>query len=331
MYDVTMMTSVEIENFRGIRYGRVEDLPTLGVFVGSNGSGKSTVLEAAFIASFGDPARALGRVVYTRRSRTGARWLFHKGEPSPARITVAMSGQKRTLTLQQLTMERTSQQVRCEISNKNWRADIEFKEWNKYDIKYEALNAALPQLGQVRWIDPSASVQEQAGLEDLYSEAVKQGRRQTAKKLVKAVVPNLDDIEILTEFGDPVVHVVFENHSVPVGVTGDGVQSLIRLAFELASRPGGVALVEEPEAREHPAAIRQSAKAIIEAISRGIQVLVSTHSLEFIDALLAEASVEQTKAMAVYRFALDGGQLRSTRIAGEDVAISRGQIGDDLR
>ena len=48
-------------------------------------------------------------------------------------------------------------------------------------------------------------------------------------------------------------------------------------------------MLEEPEVHEHPAAMRQSARAILAAIRRDIQIILSTHSVELIDALLAEA------------------------------------------
>lgn len=41
-----MITAIEIENFRGIKKGRIDDFKRINLLVGANGSGKSTVLEA---------------------------------------------------------------------------------------------------------------------------------------------------------------------------------------------------------------------------------------------------------------------------------------------
>ena len=48
--------------------------------------------------------------------------------------------------------------------------------------------------------------------------------------------------------------------------------------------------MEEPEVHMHPGAIRQCARAILAAVRRGIQIVLSTHSLELIDALLSRES-----------------------------------------
>ena len=53
-----MITSVSIENLRGIREGRLDGLAPLTVLVGPNGSGKSTVLDALLIGGAGAPRRA---------------------------------------------------------------------------------------------------------------------------------------------------------------------------------------------------------------------------------------------------------------------------------
>ena len=73
----------------------------------------------------------------------------------------------------------------------------------------------------------------------------------------------------------------------PVPLAGEGVRALIRQALELATTENGLVLIEEPEVHLHPAAIWQSASAIVEVVRRKVQVVVSTHSLEFIDAVLA--------------------------------------------
>ena len=91
-------------------------------------------------------------------------------------------------------------------------------------------------------------------------------------------------------------------------------------------------MLEEPEVHQHPGALRQSAKAIWAAIRRGIQVVISTHSLEFIDTLLSEVQTqEELDEMSVFRLLLKEGCLSSSRIAGSDIAFSRTEIGDDLR
>ncbi len=67
------------------------------------------------------------------------------------------------------------------------------------------------------------------------------------------------------------------------------------------------------------------------AVRRGVQVILSTHSLELIDYLVSEASDGDLERLSVFQLALENGELKSSRIVGKDVAFSRLQIGDDLR
>lgn len=89
--------------------------------------------------------------------------------------------------------------------------------------------------------------------------------------------------------------------------------------------------MEEPEVHMHPGAIRQCARAIVAAVRRGIQIVLSTHSLELLDALLAVSSDDDLGRLSLYQLQLQDGVLESSRLAGPDVAFSRTTIEDDLR
>jgi len=335
-YDSSMLKSVEIVGLRGIAHGQLTDLPPgLGVFVGPNGSGKSTILEALLLGASENPADAVGHVVQGRQTIGGARWLFHRDGSKPAVITAALSEGPRKLTLTLKHQNSSVYAVDCEVPDQfnSWWATVKFGDGNSYKVGFrENSIVGNPRLASepIRLLAPYSMLQQ--ALPDVYSDAVTQGRQRVAKEIIKAVVPGLENIEVLTDAGRPVVHLVFADHSVPVESSGDGVMALVRLALELAARPGGTVLIEEPEVHEHPAAMRQSAMAIMEATRRNnIQVLLSTHSLDFIDALLAAALPADLAKMCVYRCALDAGELRTTTISGTEVARLRGEIGEDLR
>lgn len=74
-----------------------------------------------------------------------------------------------------------------------------------------------------------------------------------------------------------------------------------------------------------------AARAIRAAVVEGIQVLLTTHSLEFIDTLIADASDAELDDLAVFRLNLRGGRLLSARLPGPEVARVRHEIEDDLR
>jgi hypothetical protein len=72
-----LISSISISNFRGIRSGRIDGLTGINVLMGANGAGKSTVLEAIYLASAWaecrDQVRGLDKfdVVAWRRTQRG--------------------------------------------------------------------------------------------------------------------------------------------------------------------------------------------------------------------------------------------------------------------
>lgn len=89
--------------------------------------------------------------------------------------------------------------------------------------------------------------------------------------------------------------------------------------------------MEEPEVYQHPKAIWQSAKVILLNMRRGVQTVLTTHSLELIDALLAEASADDLEKMSVFNLMLEDGKLSSGRRAGKEIAFARQTLENDLR
>jgi predicted ATPase len=191
-------------------------------------------------------------------------------------------------------------------------------------------SSALDAVPDVRLVEPGGNALQEA-LHDLYSQARRFGRREDVKGLIVDLLPNLKDIEILTEGENPVLYFVYEDTAVPAALAGDGIHALVRVALELASRPEGVVLLEEPEVHQHPGAIRQSVRAILAAVRRDVQVILTTHSLELIDALVAESSPDDLQRLSLYQLELDNGKLISVRKPGPEVAFSRGEIEEDLR
>jgi predicted ATPase len=343
-----MITSVRIKNLRGIREGTLEGLTPLTVLVGPNSSGKSTILDALLIAAGRQPGAAAGYSVHRRAGlRHGARWLLWQGQgESSAEIVLAFAdGATRTATITWVDdassgeLRRRLAEQEAEGPYSSVRVEVQTAPAVDFvigDVVFAADNTYKANDGsthetsaptETRLVDPRLGHL----LSELYSRITERGRRHAVRELITRVVPGLENIEILTEHNDPRLHLTFADHSVPVALAGDGVQALVRMSLEIASHPGGTVLLEEPEAHQHPAAIRASALAIVEGVRRGLQVVLTTHSLELIDALVLALKPEEIGLLSLYRVKLVDGALRSSRLDGEDVSLSRGEIGDDLR
>ena len=326
-----MIHSIEVKHFRGIKEGKLEGLTPLVVLVGPNGCGKSTILDALLISGSSSPTRAIGEVVARHKTVGDAsRWLFWKGNPiQPAEIRV-LDGDARNYSISLGKNDDDNPVIWCDILDHTqqlgkvgtiFRNNSPSGYYGSPAVDFNNLDAHLLETGL-----------KNVSLPELYSRATENGHKKEVVALMKEIIFGLDDIIVLTDTGNPYLSLLFSDYAIPNEITGEGIQALLRLTLELAVRPGGIVLLEEPETHQHPGALRQSARAIRAAMRRDIQVVISTHSIEFLDTLLSEVqSQKDLDDMSVFRLLLVDGCLRSARIAGSDIAFLRTEIGDDLR
>jgi predicted ATPase len=348
-----MIRSLSVERLRGIRVGQLEGLTSLTVFVGKNGCGKSTLLESLLIAAAQSPGDAIGDAIRRRvEMRHGARWLlWDAGAEGPARVVISTDGGRGrdwNLSLSIPIQDKLRKQLVeaggegpfTEVvgslatgTQEAWEVHVGVTASNSYLVFDEA---PPPDRSAEfnSWLVEARVGSLHLPLDRLYSRAAIQGRKSDVFATLAAVLPGFTQLEVLTEEDGTAALYMYLRHRerpVPVAVCGDGVIALVRLGCELSASVGGLLLLEEPELSQHPAAIFQSARVIHAAVRRGVQVILSTHSLEMIDALLATAEGEDVERLSVYRIRLDQGELRSSRHHGEEVRFAREQIGEDLR
>jgi ABC-type branched-subunit amino acid transport system ATPase component len=360
-----VIRSVEIKGLRGIREGALTELTPLVVLVGPNGSGKSTVLDALLIAANPRPGEGIGLAGVRREGvNASARWLLWRaGLGEPAELLVTTDSRKRRFTLSITSQSRDMTVIEGRLVD--YGADDQPIHESRVTVQFQAgqlsgysgENKVLEGVPEVRILDPR-SAGGRPPLHQLYTRAVEQGLHKDVIASIRTLIPALEDIQILAPEDVPVVYLSFGaaargGYALPAALAGDGIRLLLDLTLELAVRPGGLVLMEEPEVHMHPGAIRQCARAIVAAVRRGVQIVLSTHSLELIDALVAESSEEDLAKLALYRLWLQAGApkpspstgrgmgssdvvaqvgiLKSSRLPGPDVAFSRREIEDDLR
>jgi energy-coupling factor transporter ATP-binding protein EcfA2 len=335
-----MIQSISINGLRGIAKGEIEGFAPLTILVGPNSSGKSTILDACMLAASANTENAIKRCVLRRYgvNRPG-RWLLTRPfQSSEHSIGIRVSRQPRLIRMRYVDDEENDW-VNIDVTSRNaivlkGKALFSATSFKSFRGPNRTADPELQNRGTVSQIGlvDSRVLGSPKSLAELYSASVEAGNLGNVLNLAKEIVPGVRDIRLLMEGGDAVVHLELENSSLPVGVLGDGVQMLFRLAFEMAVVSTGVVLLEEPEVHQHPRVIRQSAKIIAAAVQRNVQVILTTHSLELIDALLGEAKDRDLlDQLAVFRTNLTEGQLATSRISGADAAFSRQQIEDDLR
>lgn len=323
-----MVESIEISKLRGIREGKLENLSQLVILVGPNGCGKSTILDALLLGCSQNRVAAVKAAVArnTLDSLT-TRWFLWRGEvDSTAIIGVNANEGHRTLhvqshgnTISMTVLEGDLKKTTPKTTYLGGGRPVQVESTGKPEW-----------LTEVRLID-SVSRTPPQDLHRLYTDAVVSGGSGQAQSILSDAIQGIRNIEILTEGDVPVVYVVFDQYRIPARQCGDGCHKLIRLALEMSPRRGGLVLIEEPEVHLHARAIRQGARVILAAVQHGVQVVLSTHSLELIDALVEQASEDILDKLSLYRLALSEGVLKSSRLTGPEVKFARDKIEDDLR
>jgi len=351
-----VITEIEASCLRGVKEGRLAGLARITVLVGPNGSGKSTLLEAAFIGGTRYPATAVGMIIRRRwATNNGARWLLFGGSSEVlGRVSVTWDDGQRVarevgwdelLVVPEMVQQLTNDRVPGPYSAfrilrtappadtlPNTDEPVLSVTGIGANNQYVAGDAErLPDLPYLRFVEPFAPREP---LHDLFSRVVQRGHRAEVLDLARGAIPDLEDLEILTEDGAPRLFARSATGAVPATLAGDGLQTLLRTIFELAGSRRGTVLLEEPEAHQHPRSIRQAAAAIVEAARRGLQIILTTHSLDLIDnllALLEPSEVADPGFMILVRSRLEGGTLVTTRLSAEDGERARVEISEDLR
>jgi len=356
-----MITSIEIENLRGIGSGRLDGLMPLTILTGPNACGKSTVLDALLIATSPTPEDAAGVAVQRHPAVPGgAKWLVGAPDKLATLLVKTSSGlwlrrikwlghcqgamrdrlleRKARPPFSMIALEELERSLLEDMADvglsleeqpidDSVSARTAFGADNQY-VGRPLGGRGLSQMSFVRLVDPGLPLP----LHRTFAAAVRAGRRDDVYELLSALVPEFERLEILVEDDDtPSLYLTSAGRSVPVGLAGDGVQAFVQLALEVAVAPEGLVLVEEPEVYQHPRAIWQTARVLLANMRRGVQIVLTTHSLELIDALLAEANEDDLEKMALFNLLLEAGKLSSGRRAGEEIVFARQTLENDLR
>lgn len=322
-----MITRIDITDFRGIAKAELGGLTPLTVLTGPNACGKSAVLDALLIAASGGRPEAVARAVQRHPEVPGgAHWLVRSGAEKAHLLLREQAGG----ALQYLLFVRAPsipgdafhvQTNFRHASNATSRASItSFGVSNGVEGESgEGLPADRP---SPVLLDPALPVR----LEDDWSAAVRAGARKVVQEAVEEVLPGFEGFEVIKGFDGNLELLMYlgGQRPVPLNMSGDGVISFVQTVIQLAPVGDGLALIEEPEVCQHPSALRGTAQAIVQAVRRGTQVVLTTHSVEFIDHLVLALGEDGIDKISIHNLARKDGVISRGVMAGEDVRRSMG-------
>ncbi len=303
-------TSLTIQNFRGIRLLKIDNLKQVNLFVGRNNSGKTSILEAMFLISgMSNPQlpasihafRDLDLVddedfsyLFTDRDFTRIPEIeaaVHsdkekkrrlKIEPLYARPTTALEKKSNRNSNFQLALSNATDPViaglRLSFRNnlhKTFRqVEIRLKE---SQLKF-AKNYKEPLV--CAFLNEKAIL---AGLDTRLDTLIAQKNLEKVVAVLHEIEPRITDVRLGAH---SMVYVdIGDNFRLPIQLMGDGIKHFLAILAAISATKDGVLLIDEIENGFHYSWLSTLWKAIFRAAQEfNVQIMATTHSYECVQA-----------------------------------------------
>ncbi len=354
-----MFTSIEITGLRGITSCKIEGLAPMVLLVGPNGCGKSTVLEAFGVLCAGANAAEAFNALSQRE------WLGLDGVKSwftGAKFTAECNGIWRPTLADAAEMKADVRLAIAEVRDADLIATAHARGYREPLLEFDASangassSVALDSDGDAaaafangpRWfpyaaatspVDRAAGAKarlDAAGFSSELREALTSLKRgewyDRFLENLQVLKPRVASIESLAIGARDEPHVIErEPRAVyPLAYAGDGFRRAMVVCATLARAQGGVAAIDEPEAFAHPRLFQALAQLFRRSVDDDTQIVVATHSLEFVSAVLAAFADAPEKACVV-GLRRDNGAIDPLVVSGPDAQRRVLEFGDDLR
>jgi len=344
-----IVKELKVEGYRGFREASLTDFTGINVFVGRNGSGKSSILEALYIA-----LKQYDGLSYVVRRRgwfglASVDALFHgKGEEIKIEMLLG-DGSREEVTIKRdipigyhLDMLRVRGLNVSELYALNLTAKGKVTGSAMFYIDSKGkhhpvlLQEKVGVVSDATFIDWN-SVHAYGTPEAVYSVMVKQGGEEAKESVVKTLQTEyreLRDITVLYTHGEWVLHLTFKDRAIPYYVVGDGIRYALMYLMSVFTPREAVLLMEEPELHTHPSLMRVVVDSILRSYrERGNQVFLSTHSLELIKIMLEQAEKLELKDqdLKIYRTVLENGILHAEEYTLSEASDAVRKLEWDLR
>lgn len=341
-----MINDLEIRNYKCFEHLHVSNCRRINILVGDNGAGKTAFLEAIFAALAGNAqvfirnrqARGLdGAFTGSARTIEDAIWgdLFHNFSTNNS-ISIMLSGsgpESRSIFInrgQSNTLIPLDDPHASSSSAASYRFIWKDFTGNEYDGSPTFSGGALsfpPEREHLPDYFYFSSIQIGTAGENAtrFSELSKARRHRQFVELFVREYPWIEDLSIEVVGGQPVIHATLKDmvEKVPLNSISSGINRIMSILLIMASHPRSVVVVDEIENglyyKHHESFWRWL---LSFSQSSESQLFLSTHSEEWVKALIGVADAEAMKNIAFWRlernekgepelFEFDGATLKS--------------------
>ncbi len=195
-----------------------------------------------------------------------------------------------------------------------------------------SVDGELPVLLPHQFVSPVSHRTNQQLLTTL-DQVLEERRKPQVIELLRRFASDVDDIEIRSPQGRrAVIHLHHQSLGhVPLAMEGDGMRRALAFASAAALAKGGVLLLDEVETALHPEALAGMFRFLVETCRETqVQLFVTTHSLEAVDAMLSSVG-DDVDGLVAYHLPPRGTSLSAYRLGGESIRSMRTESGLDLR
>lgn len=347
-----MITSLEIKNFKCFESIKIPHIPRFNFIVGESGSGKTSLLEALFLLSAGNPEAYFrlrrwrgfrGRTIELTGERESYESLFrdlfydfHERETAEIKLQDS-NGRDRGLQIYYKGSASTARNPESKVGHAFTINPIVFK----WDTDRKIVNCMIElKDGQLKmensapvypgiFIAPNISGADQTA--SRYSELSKRNKEGQILSTLHSIFPDITSISLELSGGEPMLYVSAAHLSekLPIAALSGGLNKYLTIVLAILANPKGAILIDEIEDGFYfnnlPTLLRNIIKLCVE---HEVQIFSTTHSYEFLQRLgeVIESLPEiESRHFSLMRMERSERQPTLTMIEAENFMAAVGQ------
>jgi hypothetical protein len=325
-----MINDIEIRNYKCFENLKIGNCRRINIIVGDNGAGKTSFLEAIFLALAGNAQTVIrnrafrgldGMLGGTSRTIEDALWgdlFFQFNANNPISIILSGGGpEARSVFIDNKGQSNTLIPLDNALASSNNSARFSFvwrdSNGNEYDgsptfvgpqLSFPPEREHLPDF----FYFASTSIGGATENATRFSELSKARRHRQFVDLFIKEYPWIEDLSIEVLAGQPVIHATLKDmqEKVPLNSISSGINRIMSILLVMASHPRSVVLVDEIENGLYYKHQESFWRWLLSfATSSESQLFLSTHSQEWLLALVKAATPEAMKNIVFWRLERD--------------------------
>jgi len=365
---MAMISTFSIDAFRGIKNLNIDRLNRVNLFVGDNNCGKTSLMEALQLFR---SSGLLGNVYTIARQRENFLWansnslyenficMFpHDTDDLTIQVSGTCNGKEISCRIhgtEESILIDPKESLFFQIMGENidWLgADSKTEEFKgtifyNYGNHHKQETVKLNRLSRISGTPVSESEEFKiiyvAPFEHLKGSVINQiikndNYKEICLKALQLFDPDIEDMMIFkSDVSNRPVEYLKHKHlgNMPLSTYGDGIKKVLVLANAIAKATGGILLIDEIETAIHKKYYDDIFRFIVKACRAfDVQIFITTHSLEAIDALLATQDYEEQDMVddiCVITLKREWNRTYSRVLSGREVAQNREAFGFEVR